>query len=901
MKLATTLLAAMSMSLSLLLRGATAAKPQVGDEVCIEGHVMDFFCIARGNLFDNPNVPTLSAQGPLVHSVHCLIDVPQCIVTPFEILLPAAAEDESDDPFIRGWRLDDATKDAVVALAKQEGQCTDCDGNGTIDKGFHVSLTARVVDVGTADTPPTITLVSSLAVSNPGDLQCEGGSARPAPFVAVADPVDANANAEVVALTDGLDLKITDNGNDSATYVMTYAGEAWVALAVSPNGQMVGAQAVIGLPDDNGGAVQIYNLNSRSAAGVVVADADTQAILQDASVIQQGGTTVLTFTVPLERDGFRVSASDETGYLYAYGSSNTLGYHASRQSFALALDGTQGQGQGQAQGGMDIADVDIESDFPQVGDEVCIEGHVMDFFCIGRGTLFDNPSIETLGSQGALVHSVHCLIDVPQCIATPFEILLPNEEGDDFVRGWRLDDATKDAVVALAKAEGQCTDCENKDGAITKGFHVSLMARIVDLGTADTPPTIALVENTLSVSTPETLQCDGGSARPAPFVDTGKDDNKGNDNNNGLTQLEEGLALRITDNGDQTATYTLSYEGEAWVAVAVSPSGQMVGAQAVIGLPDSGEAMIYDLNARSDAGVVVSDTQILTSSSVTQADGRTMLTFTVPLETDGFRVSSDGSTSYLYAYGTSNTLGFHAARSAFSAGLAGGVSLADDPTNYYKVHGILMALAWGVLCPLAIGASILRKQLFANNPGMFFQVHRALNTAVVLLTIVAFAVAIRATNIENLDHFTTDVSNHRALGLILFILAFFQACNGALRPGLPHKPENTPEDAPLPPKSSARKFWEVGHRVLGLSVLIAAWVNCTTGIEQYSMKFDAEQDKWTTVFWTIAGILAGIIVLSYAGVSYTKLSGETEDEDLKQKSSSSSSVEDKKIDADEQA
>eukprot|EP00122_Pirum_gemmata_P015696 Pgem_evm1s14677 len=45
----------------------------------------------------------------------------------------------------------------------------------------------------------------------------------------------------------------------------------------------------------------------------------------------------------------------------------------------------------------------------------------MDRYCIDRGTLFDNPSVNTLGNPGR--HSVHCLVDVDECINTAFEIL----------------------------------------------------------------------------------------------------------------------------------------------------------------------------------------------------------------------------------------------------------------------------------------------------------------------------------------------------------------------------------------------------------------------------------------------------------------------------------------------
>ena len=117
------------------------------------------------------------------------------------------------------------------------------------------------------------------------------------------------------------------------------------------------------------------------------------------------------------------------------------------------------------------------------------------------------------------------------------------------------------------------------------------------------------------------------------------------------------LLLLINDNGDGTLTYTLEYEGQAWLGLADSRTGRMIGSQAVIGLPDSTEdPVIYNLNARNVAGIVPAETRILTSSSITQQDGVTTLTFTVPVDTDGYRVNSSGETGYLYAVGFDNSL-----------------------------------------------------------------------------------------------------------------------------------------------------------------------------------------------------------------------------------------------------
>lgn len=187
--------------------------------------------------------------------------------------------------------------------------------------------------------------------------------------------------------------------------------------------------------------------------------------------------------------------------------------------------------------------------------------------------------------------------------------------------------------------------------------------------------------------------------------------------------------------------------------------------------------------------------------------------------------------------------------------------MADDPTNYYKAHGILMAIAWGVLCPLAIGASMLRSFF---PPGMFFQIHRALNSLVVLMTLIAFSLAVKATNIEELDHFSEET--HRRMGLVIFLFSLLQASNGLLRP---HAPEAGEE------KKKVRFIWEIAHRVLGALTLFMAWSNCNTGLERYFLKFDNGSDDETTlraVFWAFAAGLSGVIVISYAGITASKMS-----------------------------
>jgi hypothetical protein len=146
---------------------------------------MDFFCIAQGFLFDNPSIVTL--EGPMEHSVHCLLDVPECINTPFEILLPPSAG--GGGLYSRGYRLDDDTKAEVVALGKQEGVCGDCDSTGTIEKGFTVVVQGQVVQEAVSDVPPTIT--GTVTLSNPNSPVCALQAATPSMTPGTAPPTSA--------------------------------------------------------------------------------------------------------------------------------------------------------------------------------------------------------------------------------------------------------------------------------------------------------------------------------------------------------------------------------------------------------------------------------------------------------------------------------------------------------------------------------------------------------------------------------------------------------------------------------------------------------------------------------------------------------------------------------------
>jgi hypothetical protein len=176
-------------------RISVSAQSAVGDAVCAEGIAMDFFCIAMGFLFDNPSIATL--EGPTEHSVHCLIEVTECISTPYEILLPPPSDGSTSGLYTRGYRLDDTAKADVLALAKRVGICGSCDGTGTIQRGLTVVVQGQVVQEAFSDVPPTIS--GTVSLSDPDAPVCAmQQAATPSAAPGTAPPTSAVSGADTM-------------------------------------------------------------------------------------------------------------------------------------------------------------------------------------------------------------------------------------------------------------------------------------------------------------------------------------------------------------------------------------------------------------------------------------------------------------------------------------------------------------------------------------------------------------------------------------------------------------------------------------------------------------------------------------------------------------------------------
>ncbi|KAG7373369.1 DOmon domain containing protein [Nitzschia inconspicua] len=364
-------------------------------------------------------------------------------------------------------------------------------------------------------------------------------------------------------------------------------------------------------------------------------------------------------------------------------------------------------------------------------------------------------------------------------------------------------------------------------------------------------------------------------------------------NANGLTAVPlqgqlDGAVLEFSVNtadpraGEQdTITFVYTVPAAAWAGIAFSDNGGfMIGSQAVIGLPDDGTVLKYNLNAKSNAGVVpfADAQQTLIDASVAQNGDTTILTFTKIMVEDGEIPIVLGGNTFLGAWGFGNNLGVHAVRESFALDLAGDgeiENLENRKESYWKAHGFIAGIAWGLLSPLAIAASVLRK-LF-DGP-LWFQIHRSLNILVVVSTIIAFGLAVAAINQETPEgaspqHFNPDPNPHKLVGLVIFIIAIVQALLGIFRPHVPEAGQK---------KSSARVGWEILHRCLGFICLGMAIYQVQSGIKIYLNIFNSSADYILTIFWTVIGCILGAMVLGFVAIKGMNIGAEESQSTSKQ-------------------
>lgn len=331
----------------------------------------------------------------------------------------------------------------------------------------------------------------------------------------------------------------------------------------------------------------------------------------------------------------------------------------------------------------------------------------------------------------------------------------------------------------------------------------------------------------------------------------------------------------------------LVYDGLGWIGIGVSPNGQMVGGEAIVGIPNSGSPpQKYRLGGkvRSAVAPLPQSQQTLTDASIEQVNGQTIMTFKRLLNEEGeLEILVSGDNQLIYAVGSGNELAQHPggqSRGAQTVNFStGGSAEVEIPyQTEWKAHGGMAFAGWGVTTPLAIASSWLR-DVFPGN-GLWFKAHILFNVLTFLLTAALFGVAVSTFNKEGLDHFAggTPASSHTRMGLAMFVLVCIQVLGGFLRPHLPSPSDSPPpQNATSPSReegddsgkegnntnkeamSKVRMGWEFFHKLSGVALLACGLWQINRGLELYELKYE-ETLISKGAFWGWIGGFAGVVV-----------------------------------------
>ena len=328
----------------------------------------------------------------------------------------------------------------------------------------------------------------------------------------------------------------------------------------------------------------------------------------------------------------------------------------------------------------------------------------------------------------------------------------------------------------------------------------------------------------------------------------------------------------IDDNTSLKAA--LKYNGVGWLGFGVTtPSGSMIGADAIIGNPDLAfenkmSVLKYDIDSMSIEGIVPmqESMQTLKNAFVTQDRNSTVLEFTKKLKEDGeHEILTASPNRFIWAVGESN---------AFNQKLWGYFDLdlsncnddtkleaqkqvaalmvmaADESKGYNKkafvIHGVLAAFAWCVCAPFAVATAWFRRLV----PTGWIYMHVLANVTCFFTTLLAFIVAVVAVGMNSTtSHFS---KSHHGVGLVMMIFTTIQVMNGFMRPPIEKVSiYNGEEPEGLIPRSP-RAIWHAVHKCSGMLLLILSVFQIKTGLTLYSEIFGTQ--SILPIYWTTLSV-----------------------------------------------
>ena len=438
-------------------------------------------------------------------------------------------------------------------------------------------------------------------------LKALAAAAASIPTAAAADCF--NSFCEQQLTTDGyvLRYKLNEPDNTITMELTNTVGDVWLGIAVSETGSMDGSEAVIG---SSTSTPQKYRLKN----GWIEPMSPEEQTLIDASCEFKDGQTVMKFTKALKEDNqLEISMGDNT-FLWAYGYAPTIDYHGpNKSSFTLTLEAkefttafpsvsppTASSEVDTTSSEVDASSTSTSSTELTVGDDVCITGYIMDTYCIELGHLLDDKNTITLKEPEN--HSFHCLLDVPICYNSGFNVLGEKDPKTGMhCLGFRLDD--KDAVLAAGRAAGSsfdsathfpCSTCSGGESKPVAGYKATVKGTVKELGdgteSVNGQPLLTnfqLLDANVTCDSPAPqtvcMTMDDVAQLPEPVPPPTADPEPPVANAEGCpldfcVSLTEGLQLAYTVNeADGTITMEVTHDEDTWIGIGFSLDDRMAG------------------------------------------------------------------------------------------------------------------------------------------------------------------------------------------------------------------------------------------------------------------------------------------------------------------------------------
>lgn len=392
---------------------------------------------------------------------------------------------------------------------------------------------------------------------------------------------------------------------------------------------------------------------------------------------------------------------------------------------------------------------------------------------------------------------------------------------------------------------------------------------------------------------------------------------------------KEYLLPPMTEKAGGILIVRMVYEELGYLSLGLSPLGTMVGGEVVIGEPSSNAADVpykYKMESLDQSGIIrlTNEKQTLIDARIFQdvENGTTTMEYAKLLnEEDELNIVAGEEHTFIWAVGRSNRMGYHAKRNSFTIQelLPGNIEPAPvifgdasvPNQTIWMLHGFFAFFAWGVCAPVAVAAAVLKSYLPKRPVGLWYKIHYYGNLSCIVSTMVAVALAIYATQAKKGKHF---VGGHEIFGLLVLLIAGVQVMYGILRPPAHNpQPHDTCEDrnddeqasngkvntlsntmdlektgrsdnsdnstqshSQYQKKPIKRILFEVGHRIIGMTLLALSMYNIHTGLNIYASWYmstkvsdddetqHSSDSTWTVIaFWGYMGVfLCTVLVLA---------------------------------------